>query len=342
MEYSGTDNVTSSLFGRGAVNDIASGMGRFVVTTMEVPWRLVQDRIGGRPEAVHFVDSMEFELVESEIASLPDCDVVLAIGGGRAIDFGKYMAWKRGCRLVSIPSVLSVDAFVTPQAGLRRSHRVEYVGHASPDPLIIDYDLLRTAPSQLNIAGTGDLLSIHTATFDWELAIAAGKSEYEFSSDDVDMARSIVESVSEQAQEIRACTDKGLRTIVDGYLNVNRICLPAGHYRVEEGSEHFLFYELEERLRRPFIHGQIVGLGIFIMSHLQENQADTIAHLMGELGLDYRPASMEIEKEDLLASLLNLRHYVEKTDRWYSVINERDISRQWAEGICELVYKTKA
>ena len=63
-----------------------------------------------------------------------------------------------------------MDAFVTPAAGIRRGHRVDYVGESSPDPLVIDYDVLRTAPPELNIAGVGDLLSIHTACFDWELA----------------------------------------------------------------------------------------------------------------------------------------------------------------------------
>ena len=33
-------------------------------------------------------------------------------------------------------------SFVTPAAGVRRDHRVEYVGQTSPDPLIIDYDLM--------------------------------------------------------------------------------------------------------------------------------------------------------------------------------------------------------
>mgnify|MGYP006974889355 CR=1 FL=1 len=31
---------------------------------------------------------------------------------------------------------------------------------------------------------------------------------------------------------------EGLRAMVEGYMRVNTICLPAGHYRVEEGSEH--------------------------------------------------------------------------------------------------------
>ena len=328
-------NVTSQRFGRSASVDIGETLANFVVTTMEVPWEIAMPRIGGYPIAVHMVNSMEFDDVESQIAALPDCETVVAIGGGRAIDFGKYMAWKRGCRLVSIPSVLSVDAFVTPKAGLRRNHRVEYMGDSSPDPLVIDYDLLRSAPNELNIAGAGDLLSIHTATFDWELANRVGKSEYPFSQTDVDKARSILDEVSRNAAAIRECTDEGLQAIVDGYMQVNTICLPADHYRVEEGSEHFLFYELEERLKRPFIHGQIVGLGIFVMSRLQEYDHEGIVRLMDALGLDYRPASLQIEREDLASSLLALNEYVERAGHWYSIINERRIDPAWVDQVCD-------
>ena len=305
---------------------------------MEVPWELTKDRIGGRPVAVEMVDSMEFEYVEARIAHLPACDTVIAIGGGRAIDFGKYMAWKRGCGLITIPSVLSVDAFVTPKAGLRRNHRVEYVGHASPDPLVIDYDLLRTAPNELNVAGAGDLLSIHTATFDWELAQAAGKSEYPFSADDIAQARSILHSVRAKAGAIRDCTDAGLAAIVEGYMRVNTICLPADHYRVEEGSEHFLFYELEERLKRPFIHGQIVGLGLYVMSHLQNNEPQMIVQLMDELQLDYRPQSMQIERDELHASLMALKSYVRSADLWYSVIDYAEITPAWVAEMCDRLW----
>lgn len=332
-------NVTSRRFGRSAAVDIGESLDNFVVTSMEVPWEIAKPRIGGRPLAVHMVDSMEVDDVESQISALPDCECVVAIGGGRAIDFGKYMAWKRGCRLVSIPSVISVDAFVTPKAGLRRHHRVEYMGDSSPDPLVIDYDLLRSAPDELNIAGVGDLLSIHTATFDWELANHAGKSKYRFSQTDVDKARTIVDGVRRHADAIRACSDEGLQAIVDGYMQVNTICLPANHYRVEEGSEHFLFYELEERLKRPFIHGQIVGLGIFVMSRLQENDHEGIVRLMDKLGLQYRPASLKIDRKDLAASLLALKNYVQRAGHWYSIIDKRRIDSSWADQVCNELYE---
>ncbi len=328
----GQTNVRSSRFGAGAIDGIGRELGRFIVTTMEVPWRQAAPRLGATPTAVLHVENMELETLERQVAAAPACEAVLAIGGGQAIDLGKYLAWKRGLRLVTAPTILSVDAFVTPAAGIRRGHRVEYVGQTSPDPLVIDYDLIRTAPAELNIAGVGDLLSIHTACFDWELAARAGRSEFPFRAEDVAQARGILSDTMAKAEAIRSCTDDGLRAIVEGYMRVNTICLPAGHYRVEEGSEHYLFYELEERLARSFIHGWIVGLGVHLLSRLQDNRHEEMVAFMETVGLRYQPADLEIRRADLTASLLNLRSYLAgRHDLWYTIVNERDISRAWIQ-----------
>ncbi len=336
----GQTNVRSSRFGVGAIDGIGKELGRFIVTTMDVPWQKAQPRIGAQPVAVLLVENMEIETLERQIAAAPACDTVLAIGGGQAIDLGKYLAWKRGLRLVSAPTILSVDAFVTPAAGIRRGHRVEYVGQTTPDPLVIDYDLIRTAPPELNIAGVGDLLSIHTACFDWELAARANRSEFPFRAEDVTAARAILTDTMAKADAIRACTDDGLRALVEGYMRVNTLCLPAGHYRVEEGSEHYLFYELEERLKRPFIHGWIVGLGVHLLSRLQENRHTETVEFMNRVGLRYQPADMEIRRDDLIAALGNVRRYVEgRRDLWYTVINERPITSEWiAEAMATLKF----
>ena len=135
-----------------------------------------------------------------------------------------------------------------------------------------------------------------------------------------------------KAEGIRACTDDGLRAIVEGYMRVNTICLPAGHYRVEEGSEHDLFYELEERLRRPFIHGWIAGLGVYLLSRLQEYRHHEAVAFMDTVGLRYQPADLGICRDDLTASLLNLQRYVEaRLDLWYAVINQQPITADWVE-----------
>lgn len=334
MSIPGQTNVTSHRFGSGSADQLGKALGRFVVTTMDVPWQVTQDRLGATPEAVIYVESMDVEVIDRQVAAAPPCDTVVGIGGGQAIDLAKYLTWKRKCRLVSIPTVLSVDAFVTPAAGIRRRHEVEYVGHTSPDPLVVDYDLVRTAPNHLNIAGVGDLLSIHTATWDWCLAERAGRSEYPFRQNDVDQARSILSDTMRLADDIRRCTDVGLQAIVDGYMRVNTICLPADHYRVEEGSEHYLFYELEERLKRPFVHGHIVGLGIYLLSRLQDNEPQLITEFMDDVGLRYHPKDLMISRSDLSASLMNLADFVEaRPHLWYSVINERAVTSAWIETV---------
>jgi len=332
MAIEGQTNVRSMRVGSGSIDGLGRELGRFAVATMELPWALVRDRLGATPAVVLEAGSMEIETLDRQVAQAAGCDTLLAIGGGRAVDLGKYASWKLGVRLVTVPTILSVDAFTTPAAGVRRDHRVEYAGTASPDPLVIDYDLIRQAPADLNIAGVGDLLSIHTASFDWELAERSAKSEYPFNADAVARARALVADLGSKADAIAACTDEGLQAIVDGCIRLNTICLPAGHFRVEEGSEHYLFYELEERLRRPFVHGWIVGLGVYLLSRLQGNRADDAVEFMRRVGLRHQPKDLEISRADLEASLLNLRAYVERRgDLWWTVINEREITGAWVK-----------
>ena len=330
-EIFGQTNVLSCRWGSGSIDGLGRDLGRFVVATMDIPWQLVKERLGATPAAVLLVESMEREVLDKQLATMPDCETVLAVGGGQAIDLGKYLAWQRGCRLVSVPTIISVDAFVTPKAAVRYQHRVEYVGHASPDPLVIDYDLIRTAPPELNIAGVGDLLSIHTATFDWELAHRAGRDDHKFSAEDVAQAREILATVDQLTSEIRRVTDAGLRAIVDGYLRVNTICLPVDHYRAEEGSEHYLFYELEERLGRPFIHGHIVGLGIYLLSRLQGNKPEWITEVMDRVGLSYQPADMQIPRAALVESLRSLKQFVRARKLWHTIIDEAEITDAWID-----------
>ena len=332
----GSTNVVSKVTGRGAIKNVASDVGTFVVCTMDIPWKLTKDSIGGTPLAVVIVETMEESVIESQLASVPECDTFVGIGGGQAVDLAKYFSWKREKRLVTIPTVLSVDAFVTPSAAVRRGNEVVYLGKASADPLVIDYDVIRTAPVELNVAGVGDLLSIHTATFDWEYAHKQGMSEYVFSADAVLKARKILANVMDKVNDIAAVTDCGIDAIVNGYLEINSICIPAGHYRVEEGSEHYIFYAMEKKYQRSFIHGHIVGLGVYIMSRLQQNKADEITKFMDSVGLHYHPTHMGLTREGVKEVLKDINKFVSsRSELWYTIIDNTEFNDDTIETITE-------
>ena len=331
MQYfSLSTNVNELRIGNNSSKNIGKEIGKFVVSTMEIPWGIIKNKLGQSPEKLINVTSVELSWIENQIEDLPDFDTIVGIGGGMAIDVAKYISWKLNKRLVSIPTILSVDAFTTPAAGVRNNHDVEYLGTATPNPLIIDYNILRTAPKELNIAGVGDLFSIHTASFDWTYANSKGKSEYPFSDKAIKGGEKILEFIYNNIGNIRENNNNGLRAIVEAYISLNTICLPLDHFRIEEGSEHYLFYELEERLKRPFIHGNIIGLGIYLLSRLQNNDPKFITQMMNDSGLVYHPYSMNIEKKDLVDSLLNLKNFVGSKEKlWFTVIDDFDIDIEW-------------
>lgn len=319
-------NVKQLEYGRDLIKGIGSQFGRYVVTTMPVPWAVVSPHIGPQPLKVIDVEDMDLARAQTIEQTTPTCDTVVAIGGGQAMDMGKYIAWQRGCTLINIPTIVSTNAYVTPAIGIRHEGKVAYIGEVTPELVVIDYNLIRTAPPALNIAGCGDILSIHTASFDWHLAYEAGQEPRGYLSEAVERARALIRRLDEAAEDIRALSDDGIRTIVECYLEINDICIPLGHYRPEEGPEHFFAYNVEYLTRRTFVHGWIVGLGIQLMSQLQDNAPAEIEATMQRLSLAHSPRANGLSRADVVQALETLRERTLADDRWYGIINQRNIT----------------
>lgn len=338
-------NIARVDFGEGAAEGVGHAYDSYLAVSMEVPWALARERLGKAPRQVHLVESVDFDAAEALVGSAPEVEAVIGIGGGQAVDVAKYVAWRRGMKLVLIPTIISTDAFATPAAGLRKGGKVEYLGEARVERLVIDYNLIKTAPKGLNISGAGDILSCHTACFDWKLAWEYGQEPLGYSEETVRRSLALVERIDVHAEQIREVSSEGIRVLVECELEIVEICIgPArapdgaghsgpGHFRSEEGSEHFFFYNVEHRTGRPFVHGWIVGLGIFLMSRLQENRHPWITALMDRLGLPYHPRDMNLTPEDVAGALLTLRARTREDGRWWSIIDTREIGVGFVEAV---------
>ena len=144
--------------GAGVARQLKNLPGRVAVMTMDIPWKLLQEQSPWEPDHVHMVTDMDQETVEALHDALPDFDVVVGVGGGSCCDTAKYLAWRRGCRMVLVPTIISVDAPLTNTIAVRVDKTVEYVGNILPGELLVDHDLVHHAPPELNAAGADDIM----------------------------------------------------------------------------------------------------------------------------------------------------------------------------------------
>lgn len=267
---------------------------------------------------IQTADRLSVERLAKEQLS---ADVGYAIGGGRVIDVARFLAHRWKLKIVCIPTIISSDAFLVDCTGLRENGCVTYVQSKKADKVLLDWELLKKVPLKYHLSGCGDVLSIYTGVYDWEhtnkrVIASPGKS---YSRSIAIMARGILDSLLSETEEIKNGTKKGLETLITCLGMEVTLCNFYGNSRPEEGGEHFFAYCIENKTS-PFLHGEIVGLGILITSFLQERNWRKIKDFMDEVNFNYKPTV--INKQVVLATLQEIKNYVKKHQLPYSIYNE--------------------
>jgi glycerol-1-phosphate dehydrogenase [NAD(P)+] len=198
-------------------------------------------------------------------------EVVYAVGGGLAADAAKFLAAQRNLPLVCIPTALSVDAFFTWASGVREGGCVRYIETRPPDLLLVDLDVIATAPPSLRAAGICDVLSIATALWDWRFAEERGQNPpgMAYAEWVAAVARGILQGALDCAEAAGAGDPDGLLSLVQCLALEVLLCNLVGHSRPEEGSEHYFAYAVEEEVGPGRSHAELVGPGILLMARAQ-------------------------------------------------------------------------
>ncbi|NPV38709.1 MAG: iron-containing alcohol dehydrogenase family protein [Brevinematales bacterium] len=277
----------------------------------------------------------EVEAIFQMAVELPSTvEAIVAIGGGKAIDIGKYLAFLKRLPLFSVPTAVSNDGFCSPMASLtvrgkKTSFRVEL-----PQAVIVDTEVLQKAPAKFLYSGMGDLFCKITSVYDWKLAYRRTKEPVnDFAAN---MARSAADTFL-YYDEKRLDNPDFLRVIATSLMMSGIAMEVARSSRPASGSEHLISHAYDKVAEKPSLHGLQVGVASYAVSLLQEKTEPLIRKAIEESGflafMRENPLSLETFREAVkLAPQMKENYYTilsEKgsVEKLLSFLEENEILR---------------
>lgn len=197
-------------------------------------------------------------------------DVIIGVGGGKVMDAAKLVAHQAGLPVVTIPSSAATCAAWTALSNVYSDSGAFLYDVAldrCPDLLILDYDLVATAPQRTLIAGIGDALAKW-----YEGSVSSGNS-----------AQTLVIAAVQQARVLRdlllqktpaALAEPGgeaWREVVDACVLLAGVmgglggaqCRTVAAHAVHNGLTHLT-------ASHGVLHGEKVAYGILVQLRLEE------------------------------------------------------------------------
>lgn len=258
-----------------------------------------------------------FEDAAAAFAGLPrKLAAVVGLGGGKALDMAKYLAFLARLPYYAVPTSLSNDGFCSPQSSLTMAGARRSLAAALPLGVVIDVSVCLSAPRLLWLSGVGDLASKLTAVFDWKLAFHHRGEPVD------DLAALLSDATVHQFMDNPSFDAKGME-LLGTALMLNGIAMEiCGSSRPASGSEHLISHALDAGSARPRLHGLQVGLASYVMSRLQGGQqTEALARLFTQTGFFEAVCADPFSREEWLEAVHRAPSI---KDEYFTVLSLRD------------------
>lgn len=247
------------------------------------------------------IDTIAIDDIIQMAFSMPNkTQAVVAIGGGKVIDAGKYAAFLKNIPFISVPTSSSSDGFSSASASLTVDGRRTSVPARLAYGIIVDTEVIRTAPEKFIYSGVGDMISKITAIYDWVFEAERGCSQLnDFA---VMIAKKAVNSFVRTPYE--SIKDEiFLKELLDS-LSMSGIANEiAGSSAPTSGSEHLISHALDQLLEQPQLHGVQVGIATYIMSVVHDHRYKRVNTVLTDTGFWKYAATLGMKKEDLCRAI---------------------------------------
>jgi len=197
-------------------------------------------------------------------------DFIIGVGGGKALDAAKLLAHQCKVPIVTIPTSAATCAAWTALSNIySEQHAFLYdVGLVRcPDLLVLDYDLVATAPQRTLIAGIGDAIAKW-----YEASVSSGHSDKTLLIAAVQQAR-VLRDILFQKSEAALKNPLGSewQEVVDASVLMAGVIGGIGGAQCRTVAAHAVHNGLTHLLESHHaLHGEKVAFGILVQLRLEE------------------------------------------------------------------------
>ena len=225
---------------------------------------------------------------------------VVSIGGGKVIDAGKYAAFLRGMPFISVPTSSSSDGFSSASASLLVGGRRNSVPAKLAYGIVVDTEVIRTAPVKFIYSGVGDMVAKITSLYDWVYEAQHGASVLnDFA---VMVAKKAVNSFVRTPYE-SIQDEVFLKELLDSLAMSGIANEIAGSSAPTSGSEHLISHALDKFLDVPQLHGVQVGIATYIMAKVQDHRYVRVNKVFTDTGFWDYVATLGMKKADFIKAI---------------------------------------
>ena len=227
-------------------------------------------------------------------------DYVVGVGGGRVVDVAKVAAAAARIDFVSVPTQASSDGICSPVAVMvDDDEHPRSIAARIPVAIIVDMNIISSAPELTWKAGLGDLVSNLSAVKDWRLAHKQHGEAY----DDFACLVSEAAALSVIDEDADLADAMFREKLVRGLILSGIAMEMAGSSRPASGSEHLISHALDTLLPSPHPHGLQVALGTIAAGLLRGEDVSRLVGYFRAVGLPVRPSDLGIEMEMLKTAI---------------------------------------
>lgn len=197
-------------------------------------------------------------------------DLIIGVGGGKALDTAKLVAYQCNLPIVTIPTSAATCAAWTALSNVySEQHAFLYdVALARcPDLLVLDYDLVATAPQRTLVAGIGDAIAKW-----YEASVSSGHSDKTLLIAAVQQARVLRDILFQKSQAaLLNPLGSDWQEVVDASVLMAGVIGGIGGAQCRTVAAHAVHNGLTHLLESHHaLHGEKVAFGILVQLRLEE------------------------------------------------------------------------